>query len=170
MARKLTAGEISLLKHMSGNTLLYDLLLINFNKSNINGKNASITSMGYLTWQPPFIHKTTRQVVHMIYGGFYTSTYIHGSGFTVHLWCGKLKLHYLGSYDTEAYQYVLLDGATFDTYSIEQQACIVPDCWLALKGLPPLKNVGVRPSLSDYGPILDGLWSSGPSINAYPGR
>lgn len=163
--RKLTSGEIKMLRKVFSNTLHYSAQEIGVNSLNVGGEDNSITlfdkprlTTGY--WCADFSdEKVSYQA---------KSTFVHEF---VHVWqfyhgVTKLSAAWLwlsnwGDYE-QAYPYNLSKSNDLLDYNIEQQASIIEDFWRLTNGHPISRNnKGKERSKSSYNNFADQVQSVG---------
>ena len=164
--RKLTAGEISILRQVFGETLPYSTQELGTNDDDMGGHTNSITlamtpRMALTIWTSDFAASSLGDrwvFVHEMAHAF--NWYHGGSNMLSGLW---LMAKYRTSYEDKAYPYDLWDHNDLDDYNIEQRASIIADGWyVSIMNQSPLKDRSSKPYTKDrYNYFLKQVSSAG---------
>jgi hypothetical protein len=167
--RRITAGEIALLRPLFGTTLPYGELTVTQNDPELGGRDNSITP-GTVPWLAKSIYRADFSAVGTPREDVWI--FIHEM---VHVWQAfrvggnfgeAVKLWWKYDEYEDSYYYDLSHSRDLLKYNMEQQASIVPDYWYVSQGITPLKNIGTRKQISDYTPFITQLLSTGPVTRA----
>jgi hypothetical protein len=162
MSRPITPGERTLLESVFGPfTLPYATLEVD-ELDNPDRDSITPGEMPYMkrsVYQPDystaFLETDRAEFIHEM---VHVWQYYHG--YHKLLQAGWLWLSNLTNY-MKSYPYDLSYSANFDSYNMEQQACIIEDWWLITHDRPAQNNHGSLKSVSAYEPFLAQLRSVG---------